>query len=88
MSGMNGDSKMADHAAAWNHHYVTDPEKVGSGYGSLPASAISYRKTVEQFIRTNRVHSVLDIGCGDWQFQSLFRGRSTMCPIPELTFLR
>ena len=44
-----------------------------SGLGSLVASTVTYRYTIESFIRLNNVHSVLDIGCGDWQFSKVIR---------------
>jgi SAM-dependent methyltransferase len=40
----------------------------GSGLGSLVSSTVTYRYIIESFIRLNDVHSVLDLGCGDWQF--------------------
>jgi hypothetical protein len=40
----------------------------GSGLGSLVSSTVTYRYIIESFIRLNDVHSVLDVGCGDWQF--------------------
>ncbi|HSX07611.1 MAG TPA: class I SAM-dependent methyltransferase [Candidatus Saccharimonadales bacterium] len=39
----------------------------GSGSGSLPENTTVYRKFLEHFIRTHRIKSVLDLGCGDWQ---------------------
>jgi SAM-dependent methyltransferase len=42
-----------------------------SGLGSLVGSTVTYRYTIESFIRLNDVHSVLDLGCGDWQFSKL-----------------
>jgi SAM-dependent methyltransferase len=43
----------------------------GSGLGSLVSSTMTYRYIIESFIRLNDVHSVLDLGCGDWQFSKL-----------------
>jgi SAM-dependent methyltransferase len=43
----------------------------GSGLGSLVSSTVTYRNIIESFIRLNDVHSVLDVGCGDWQFSKL-----------------
>jgi hypothetical protein len=40
----------------------------GSGHGSLPRATKTYRTFVETFIRENGVKSVIDFGCGDWQF--------------------
>jgi SAM-dependent methyltransferase len=42
-----------------------------SGLGSLASSTAEYRYLVETFIRLNDVKSVLDLGCGDWQFSKL-----------------
>lgn len=42
-----------------------------SGPGSLVSSTATYRYILESFIRLNGVHSVLDLGCGDWQFSKL-----------------
>jgi SAM-dependent methyltransferase len=43
----------------------------GSGTGSRVSMTVTYRYMIESFIRLNDVHSVLDIGCGDWQFSKL-----------------
>jgi SAM-dependent methyltransferase len=43
----------------------------GSGLGSSISSTVAYRYVVESFIRLNDIHSVLDLGCGDWQFSKL-----------------
>jgi SAM-dependent methyltransferase len=43
----------------------------GSGFGSAVGSTVTYRYVIESFIRLNHVHSVLDLGCGDWQFSKL-----------------
>jgi SAM-dependent methyltransferase len=40
----------------------------GSGVGSLPLNNIDYIKFVQSFITLNRLTSVVDFGCGDWQF--------------------
>lgn len=42
-----------------------------SGFGSFVSSTATYRCIIEAFIRLNDVHSVLDVGCGDWQFSKL-----------------
>jgi len=39
----------------------------GSGNGSAPTATVEYRSFLENFISMNRVRSVIDIGCGDWQ---------------------
>ncbi len=43
----------------------------GSGSGSRVSVTVTYRHMIESFIRLNDVHSVLDVGCGDWQFSKL-----------------
>jgi SAM-dependent methyltransferase len=41
---------------------------LGSGPGSTEEATRVYRATLEQFLRANAIASVIDIGCGDWQF--------------------
>jgi len=43
----------------------------GSGHGSLPSVTKGYRTYLESFIRENNISSVVDYGCGDWQFSKL-----------------
>jgi len=40
----------------------------GSGVGSLPLNNIEYIKFLKLFIEKNNIRSVVDFGCGDWQF--------------------
>jgi len=40
----------------------------GSGVGSLPLNNIDYIKFLGMFIERNNIASVVDVGCGDWQF--------------------
>ena len=40
----------------------------GSGVGSLPLNNIDYMKLVQTFLHANAIESVVDLGCGDWQF--------------------
>lgn len=51
--------------------YETNYWKNGSGPGSLPSITLTYRKLVEEFIIKNNIKSVLDYGCGDYQFSKL-----------------
>jgi lipopolysaccharide biosynthesis glycosyltransferase len=39
----------------------------GSGTGSYIENTIEYNKCIVNFIKTNSINSVTDIGCGDWQ---------------------
>ena len=45
----------------WGYDY-------GSGVGSLPLNNIEYIKFIRTFVKTNHIKSVVDFGCGDWQF--------------------
>src|SRR5579871_398362 len=40
----------------------------GSGVGSLPLNNVDYIKFLKLFIERNTIRSVVDFGCGDWQF--------------------
>jgi SAM-dependent methyltransferase len=43
----------------------------GSGLGSTEEATRPYRAFLQQFIKANRIRSVVDLGCGDWQFARL-----------------
>jgi 2-polyprenyl-3-methyl-5-hydroxy-6-metoxy-1,4-benzoquinol methylase len=43
----------------------------GSGLGSSPDNTAEYRAYLQRFLSENKVKSVIDFGCGDWQFSSL-----------------
>ena len=55
---------------AFRRHYESSESHWGghSGSGSLPYWTLEYRIFLERFIHLNRIRSVVDIGCGDWQF--------------------
>jgi SAM-dependent methyltransferase len=40
----------------------------GSGGGSSPEVTQPYKIFLEDFIRQNDIESIVDLGCGDWQF--------------------
>ncbi len=40
----------------------------GSGVGSLPENNFDYTTFLQKFMRHNHIRSVVDFGCGDWQF--------------------
>ncbi|HEJ7902383.1 TPA: class I SAM-dependent methyltransferase [Serratia marcescens] len=48
--------------------YDTDAWGGGSGPGSFPIHTKGYVKFLEGFLRKNEIKSVVDVGCGDWQF--------------------
>ena len=48
--------------------YTKNEWGYGSGVGSLPLNNVDYIKFLRMFIERNNIHSVVDFGCGDWQF--------------------
>ena len=57
-----------DHAEIFDYIYRNDLWKGGSGSGSTEEATVHYRQFLHNFLRSNNVKSVLDLGCGDWQF--------------------
>jgi SAM-dependent methyltransferase len=47
----------------------------GSGSGSSPANTTAYREFLQGYMKGAGVRSVLDVGCGDWQFSRLIDWR-------------
>ena len=47
--------------------YNTNYWVKGSGSGSYIENTIVYNKYIVDFIKKNNIHSITDIGCGDWQ---------------------
>lgn len=45
--------------------------RFGSGRGSLISATKPYRIFLEEFVRQHQVQSIVDFGCGDWQFSQL-----------------
>jgi SAM-dependent methyltransferase len=39
-----------------------------SGFGSMVSTTLLYRSYVQEFMKELAVHSVVDAGCGDWEF--------------------
>jgi 2-polyprenyl-3-methyl-5-hydroxy-6-metoxy-1,4-benzoquinol methylase len=54
----------------FRRHYEEDTSQWGkqSGGGSNPYFTVEYRAFIDKFIRMNNIKSVVDVGCGDWQF--------------------
>jgi SAM-dependent methyltransferase len=53
------------HDSRWGQNV----EGVGhSGTGSTMAATLLYRTFLQQFLADNHIHSVVDAGCGDWEF--------------------
>ena len=55
-------------AESFDRIYATNEWGYGSGVGSLPLNNIKYMEFVQDFMAKNQVSSVVDLGCGDWQF--------------------
>mmetsp|Transcript_121334 Transcript_121334/g.387810 ORF Transcript_121334/g.387810 Transcript_121334/m.387810 type:complete len:291 (-) Transcript_121334:9-881(-) len=48
--------------------YATDAWGKGSGAGSVPVHCLEWINFVRRFIKEHKVQTVVDLGCGDWQF--------------------
>jgi SAM-dependent methyltransferase len=48
--------------------YATNEWGSGSGEGSLPMHTLGYVEFLQRFLAEKRISSVVDMGCGDWQF--------------------
>jgi SAM-dependent methyltransferase len=57
--------------AVFTQIYAQNLWGYGSGEGSLPEHTKDYRRFLERFIRDRQIKSVVDYGCGDWQFSRL-----------------
>jgi SAM-dependent methyltransferase len=56
---------------AFRQIYETDHWKGGSGEGSDVAAIEPYRRLLERVIAATDVETIVDAGCGDWQFSRL-----------------
>jgi hypothetical protein len=67
---MSGQTRANEVAGAFRRLYEDPTSDWGgnSGPGSAPYFMIEYRAFLEKFIFMNNVKTVVDIGCGDWQF--------------------
>jgi SAM-dependent methyltransferase len=62
----------ADHARIFDEHYKSNLWiGGGSGSGSTPEITAEYRDFLAAFLRDYKIKSVVDLGCGDWQFSKL-----------------
>src|SRR6478609_5527238 len=57
-----------DHAQIFDHIYKNNLWICGSGPGSTEENTRQYRWFLQNILKSNHIKSVLDIGCGDWQF--------------------
>src|ERR1700722_18863293 len=60
-----------DMRSAFQKVYAENHWMFGSGPGSTPPNTVAYRAFLEDFIHSNGIRSVTDLGCGDWQFSRL-----------------
>jgi SAM-dependent methyltransferase len=58
-------------ARAFAEIYRHDHWEAGSGIGSMVEYARPYVELISAFARNNAIRSVVDVGCGDWQFSRL-----------------
>jgi SAM-dependent methyltransferase len=56
---------------AFRHIYETDHWKGGSGAGSAVDATEAYRRVLETVVASSDVRTIVDAGCGDWQFSQL-----------------
>ena len=54
--------------AVFSKIYAEDSWGRGSGPGSNPDVLADYRAFLERIVRLNNIRTVVDVGCGDWQF--------------------
>lgn len=62
---------ISNRASAFRSIYAKNTWGSGSGPGSDPEYTLDYRKFLSDYIKQNRIKSILDVGCGDWQFSRL-----------------
>jgi SAM-dependent methyltransferase len=56
--------------------YAADEWKGGSGEGSTIEATEPYRRVLQRVLTARDVASVIDVGCGDWQFSGLVDWRT------------
>jgi SAM-dependent methyltransferase len=61
----------AEAREAFGRIYATDEWTGGSGQGSRVAATQRYRAVLETIVGAVDVRSVVDVGCGDWEFSQL-----------------
>lgn len=53
--------------------YANNEWRHGSGSGSRVKHTRGYVRMLQRFLREHAIRSVVDLGCGDWQFSSFVR---------------
>ena len=59
---------MSTHGEIFDFTYRNDVWLGGSGTGSREDVTRDYREFLSQFMRAAKIGSIVDLGCGDWQF--------------------
>ena len=59
---------MPSHAEIFDNVYRNNLWRGGSGSGSREDLTRGYRTFLQNFMRDQHIASVVDLGCGDWQF--------------------
>jgi SAM-dependent methyltransferase len=59
---------MPTHGEIFDFIYRNDVWKGGSGASSHEEATREYREFLTQFMQAAKITSVVDLGCGDWQF--------------------
>lgn len=57
--------------------YATNEWGHGSGEGSLPVHTRGYVAFLQAFLAEKNITSVVDMGCGDWQFSGVSSGETS-----------
>ncbi len=65
------ETETRSHRTVFSEVYRHNRWGFGSGAGSLPNVTVPYRALLETFIKTHAISSIVDFGCGDWQFSRL-----------------
>lgn len=71
-------TKASEMKNTFNHIYsnklwgVNKEGKGSSGSGSLISTTTEYRNLLEEFIKNNNINSIVDLGCGDWEWMKEF----------------
>ncbi len=60
-----------DRRETFERIYALDLWNGGSGPGSTPEATELYRDYLQAYMSENKVESIVDLGCGDWQFSKL-----------------
>lgn len=74
-TGSKGEGKAYEHTVTFDNIYRHKKWCNGSGSGATAEYTKDYRKFLQDFLDTNAIKSVVDLGCGDWQASKLMDWR-------------